>query len=95
MYTRRTSKFREIDHTADVGLRGEGSTLPALFASLAFGMLHLIHTDKKPAVRTTVQFTLEDPTLDGLLVLWLSEINYQLTVHHFLPASIPELTASL
>jgi SHS2 domain-containing protein len=92
MYTRLTSKYREIDHTADIGLVGEGSTLPALFASLAFGMIQIACHASNPEARQDLTITLDDTAADGLLVQWLSEINYQLIVNHFLLVSIPKLS---
>ena len=92
MYTRLTSRYHEIDHTADIGLAGEGPTLPALFASMAFGMIQIACPASIPDARQALTIKLDDTAADGLLVQWLSEINYQLIVNHFLPVTIPQLS---
>jgi len=91
IYTLETSRFNEIEHTADIGLSGEGETLPALFASLAFGMLQIITKVHRQADEIRRQITFDEPSVDDLLIRWLSEINYLMQVNHFLPSSIPDL----
>jgi SHS2 domain-containing protein len=91
IYTLESSRFHEIDHTADTGLSGEGETLPALFASLAFGMLQIITKDHPPADKRHRQITLREASMDDLLIRWLSEINYLFLVKHFLLSSITNL----
>jgi SHS2 domain-containing protein len=91
IYTLKSSRFHEIEHTADTGLSGEGKTLPDLFASLAFGMLQIITKDHHPADKRHRQITLREAAVDDLLIRWLSEINYLFLVKHFLPSSITDL----
>jgi len=84
MFTKDISKFEEIEHTADIGILASGDTLPELIANLAFGMLHIItdFTEDQIILKRTVK--VEGPSLVDLIVGWLSEINYLLTVNHFL-----------
>jgi len=84
MFTKDTSKFEEIEHTADIGILASGESLPELFANLAFGMLHLItgQTENQIIIKRTIKT--EGPSLIDLIVGWLSEINYLLTVNHYL-----------
>lgn len=88
IYTLETSRFDEIEHTADTGLSGEGETLPALFASLAFGMLQIITKVHDQTETRRCKVNLNEFSVDDLLIRWLSEINYLLLVNHFLPSSI-------
>ncbi len=88
MYTKDTSKFEEIEHTADIGIRACGDTLPELFANLAFGMLHIITGRKESQLILNRSVKIEGPSLIDLLVGWLSEMNYLLTVDHYLTNGI-------
>ena len=91
IYTFKTSRFREIDHTADIGLSGEESSLPALFASLAFGMLQIITKEQPQVNDVRRRIRLDEPSINDLLIRWLSDINYYLQVDHFLLSAISEL----
>jgi SHS2 domain-containing protein len=88
MYVKDTSKFDEIEHTADIGIEANGETLPEMFANLAFGMLHIItgRTESQLVLKRTVK--IKGPSLTDLLVGWLSEMNYLLTVCHYLTNGI-------
>ena len=88
MYTKDTSKFEEIEHTADIGIKACGDTLPELFANLAFGMLHIITGTTVSQLVLKRSVKIEGPSLTDLLVGWLSEMNYLLTVDHYLPNGI-------
>lgn len=84
MYTKDDSKFEEIEHTADVGILATGDTLPELMANLAFGMLHIITAQTFNQYSLNRSVRIEGPSLTDLIVGWLSEINYLLTVNHYL-----------
>ncbi len=88
MFTKNLTKFEEIEHTADIGILASGDTLPELMANLAFGMLHIITGDigNQAILKRTIK--VEGPSLTDLIVGWLSEINYLLTVNHFLSTGI-------
>jgi SHS2 domain-containing protein len=88
MYTKNIAKFEEIEHTADVGLLVCGDTLPELLANLAFGMLHIItgDIDDQPIIKRKIK--VEGRSLTDIIVGWLSEINYLLSVDHYLPTGI-------
>ena len=88
MFTKNLSKFEEIEHTADIGILASGDTLPELIANLAFGMLHIITGDIEDQVIIKRTIKVEGPSLTDLIVGWLSEINYLLTVNHFLSTGI-------
>jgi SHS2 domain-containing protein len=84
IYKKSTSKFKEIDHTADVGISVTGNSLPELFSNLAFGMLHIMTTATRKTGKIQRSVQLAEPSLPDLVVSWLSEINYLFHVHHFL-----------
>ena len=84
--------FREIEHTADVGLEISGDTLPLLFANAAFGFYHLLfETMEVPAV-CVKEIVLQEQTLNDLFVSWLSELNYLLSVNQFVMSEIKVLS---
>jgi len=92
MFKADPTKFEEIEHTADIGILASGDTLPELIANLAFGMLHIIteDMDAQKTIKRTIK--VESPSLQDLIVGWLSEINYLLTVNHFLATGIEILS---
>ncbi len=91
MYKLNNSKFREIEHTADIGIEASGGTLEDVFANAAFGMLSISYYQLPSQGHTSQSVELEESNLVELMVRWLSEINYLLTVHHFLPVNILQL----
>ena len=85
------SKFHEIEHTADTGIMATGSSLEELFANAAFGMLSIIYHEFPRQAYGSQTVELQESNLVELLVRWLSEINFMLLVHHFLPVHILQL----
>jgi SHS2 domain-containing protein len=88
MFTKNLTKFEEMEHTADIGILASGDTLPELIANLAFGMLHIITGDIETQTISTRTIKVERLSLTDLIVGWLSEINFLLTVNHFLVTGI-------
>ena len=68
--------YEIIDHTADIGIRCEASSLPELFETAARGMFSIIV--QLDGVRTTVtrEIELSEQAVDDLLVSWLNELLY-------------------
>jgi SHS2 domain-containing protein len=66
--------FEILEHTADVGIRAFGRTLPELYENAARGMLEVLldPTSARPAVEETVAVTGTDAV--DLMVVWLHEI---------------------
>ena len=91
MYSYSPDNIREIDHTADIGLHADGNTLPELYANLAFGMIHIIAGDVEVCENNFLHIEIDEKSETDLIVSWLSEINYHLSVHHFLPSVINKL----
>jgi SHS2 domain-containing protein len=65
-----------LDHTADIGVAVRAPTLPLLFERAAWGLFGVI-TDMH-AVRPleTVPVSVKADDREGLLVHWLSELNF-------------------
>ena len=92
MYSNDKSKYREFDHTADVGIIARGESLSALFANLAFGMMSFITDLSGGSESRSHLVEIEEESLMELVINWLSEINYQLTVHRFLLLTIEKIS---
>jgi SHS2 domain-containing protein len=91
MYKPDATKYQEIEHTADIGIVVVGATAEDVFANAAFGMLSIIYYRLPQQGQSKRSVDLVESNLPDLLVRWLSEINYLLTVHNFLPVNILQL----
>lgn len=91
MYHLDRNKFHEIEHTADTGMQVTGMSLEELFANAAFSMTSIMYNCFPDQGTMENKCELQESTLNDLLVRWLSEINYLLTVHHLLLSNIPDL----
>jgi SHS2 domain-containing protein len=81
------SWLEEIDHTADVGIVVQARDLPELYARAAWGLFHTIADLSSVATRETVTVTATGPDPAGLMVHWLSELNYRAQTQHTLFAA--------
>ena len=72
--------YELIDHTADIGLKVNGTTLFDLFENAALGMFHIIGGKVKSQDSAVLEKSIEvKKTVDAfeeLLVSWLSELLY-------------------
>lgn len=73
--------YEILEHTADVGLRANGTTLKELFENAARGMFAVIAGGEpgskiKTEIQKTVRIRKEVEDLEELLVDWLSELLY-------------------
>lgn len=77
-------KYELLEHTADLGIRVWGRTLPELFINAATGMCELIAdvSDTIPRELVTVNINADDK--DQLLRNWLSELLYYFNVKSML-----------
>jgi SHS2 domain-containing protein len=71
------SRFRILEHTADVGFEAFGSTLPEVFENAARALAHLIAEPATVEPRVKVPIKVQGADRPDLLVNWLSEILYQ------------------
>lgn len=68
--------FEEMDHTADVGIRAHGATIEELFETCAYGMYSVMLDRYDQSREGERSFELENESLEGLLVKWLSELLF-------------------
>ena len=69
--------FRILDHTADIGIRATGDSLPEAFANAARGMFSIVTDLKTIRRRESHRISAAAPDLDALLVNWLNELIYR------------------
>jgi len=90
------SPYKEIDHTADIGLCITAGDLNSLFLDAAAGMLSLVFGERLPCEEHTsvgggarnfedVKIDINASSLEGLLVKWLEELLYLIEVRHVRP----------
>jgi SHS2 domain-containing protein len=68
--------YELIDHTADVGVKAYGKTLPEAFENAAKGMFNIITDESEIEPIGQYDIKLEAPNIEQLLVDWLSELLY-------------------
>jgi SHS2 domain-containing protein len=74
-----------LEHTADLGLKIESSTIPALFAEAGQALFELVienFLDVRPESKHSVH--LSQPQIDLLLFDWLNELLYLFEAKHFI-----------
>ena len=74
------SKIKFLDHTGDICMQVSSPTLDELFATCAEGMIQTIAPEAKVVYEVQHEIHLTGADLEQLLVDWLSEINYRITV---------------
>lgn len=74
-------RYKEFDHTADIGVDIYGSTLEDLFQNAGYALFDTIVNAAAitPAISRTVEITGDDPEM--LLMNWLRELLYLCAVH--------------
>ena len=90
-YSRENAYFEEIEHTADTGIKSYASSLPQLFSNMAYGMFSLIFGTLSPKAEKKYKLSLSATSYEGLLIEWLTEINFLLTVRHFIIAAYTDI----
>ena len=68
--------YELIDHTADVGVKAYGKSLPEAFENAAKGMFDIITDSSEIESIGQFDINLEAPNIEQLLVDWLSELLY-------------------
>ena len=74
-----------FDHTGDVGVRLSAPTLPDLFRDAALAFTETLTDREKTSRSSDDDVLLDAPTLDDLLVEWLTELLYRFEVRNLLP----------
>ena len=68
--------FREIEHTADIGIEVWGNNLETLFLNAAQGMYSIVFGELKNTAKDCFSFSVNEENPEDLLVAFLSELNY-------------------
>lgn len=77
--------FRFLEHTADIVLEIEASSLSGLLEEASRGMTDCITDLQSVRSRNTVHLHTSAPDREGLLVGWLNEVLYRFEIDGFLP----------
>ena len=67
-------RFELVEHTADVGIKAYGETVPEAFENAALGMFNIITEPSKVALVQDFEVMLEGDDLKMLLHEWLSQL---------------------
>jgi SHS2 domain-containing protein len=70
--------FEILEHTADVGVRAFGTTLPELFENAALGLESLALDTERVEPRIAYPIAADGYDVESLLVNWLNEVIYHL-----------------
>lgn len=74
--SRESRSYEFLDHTADVGVRAWGNSLPELFVNVVRGMIEIMVDVDKVVPRVTRQIDIEAEDRESLLMEWLNETIY-------------------
>lgn len=76
--------FKVLSHTADVGIEVSAESLTALFIEAARGWKYCVIEDSPTQPLEDRKIHLTAPNLEDLLVQWLNELNFYLTVDQWI-----------
>jgi SHS2 domain-containing protein len=76
--------YEFFEHTADIGARVYGATLPELFVNAARAMYEAMGELREGEGRKTRDLAIEAATLEDLLHDWLAELLFEFEAHHTL-----------
>lgn len=74
----RKPDYEILEHTADVGLKIYGTTLPELFANAGRGLMALAFESASAEPKERLALRAEGSDCENLLIGWLSEILYHM-----------------
>lgn len=86
-----SSSFKFIDHTADIAVEVKADTIEELFLSSADSYKDAVVENDSNADGKIFLLTLDSPSLETLLVNFLSELNFRLNFMNRIFINIPEL----
>ena len=69
-------KYEQTDHTADIGLKIFGNSLPNLFANAGYALCDTLADISKVSPVTKQTFCLQRDTTEELLVEWMGNLLY-------------------
>jgi SHS2 domain-containing protein len=73
-------RFELIEHTADMGLRAFGQSLPEAFANAAYGMFSIIADLSEVKETETRHVEIDETDVESLLFEWLNRLLYYFDV---------------
>jgi tRNA nucleotidyltransferase (CCA-adding enzyme) len=76
--------WEHFEHSADIGVRGLGSTKAAAFEQAALALTGIVTPPEAVAPREPVAIACRAPDDEMLLVDWLNAVVYQMAVRHML-----------
>jgi SHS2 domain-containing protein len=77
-------KYRQLAHTADLGLQVWGRTRAELFENAAEGLVSVITDRRRLRARIHREIEVEAPDMEALLIVWLNHLLYLYDVEAFL-----------
>ena len=80
--------FEILDISGDVGIRAFGKDVQEAFINAAIGMYSLITSLEKIEEKDTIDITVEDNSLESLLVSWLNELIFHFDTYGFIGRKI-------
>ncbi|RJR41579.1 MAG: archease [Deltaproteobacteria bacterium] len=80
----RPIKYRQLSHTADLGLRIWGVTPEELFENAGEALTAVLTDRRRLRLKETEEIAVEAPDLEALLVAWLNRLLYLYDVDAFL-----------
>lgn len=83
--------YRFIEHTADIAVEVKGKSLEELFLSAAMAWQESVSEPFELTNDKKIELHLSDNTAEELLVNYLSELNYHLSVYKWIMGSIEKL----
>ena len=85
------AKICNLDHTADAGVEIFGNTLEEIFTNAASAMYRILACDNVLSNDIVKKIEIKEDGLEILLVTFLNELNYFITVKHTLLTPIENL----
>jgi SHS2 domain-containing protein len=81
---RRPTKYRQLSHTADLGLRIWGESPEELFENAGAALMAVLTDRRRLRRQKTEEILVEATDLEALLVAWLNHLLYLYDVDAFL-----------
>ena len=69
-------KYKQIEHTGDIGIKIYGDSLKDLFINAAYGMFDVMVDISNVNQSLAIEIEVAGDNYEELLVNWLSELNY-------------------
>ena len=82
--------FEYFDHTADIGVKAYGDTLPRVFENAAKGLIGIVYEvtgEPEASLSKEIELTLSEDNQEQLLIDWLNEVLFILETEGFIPTN--------